>query len=896
MAGKLTESTQMNLHVDSFIVVVHLQRAVGPWSPETVPVLQTMREPAMMNSPPQPERSSLRKRKKGKPSDRHKLRWTHVLPAHLTVAHENSFLNMQLRKINRGLTGTKKREKAYEFVAVAVFLVILYSVGTQTSTGDDNDDGLDDSDGAIGMNKVFVSLTLWHIVCIGLWLYISALVTNIFRESRFINLLYWMIIYLPLLATIASFLFDPKTQATKKGSLRYFTFGEVVGFLLFVAEALAVAIHVIKYYLYPRLLNSKWFRKKSRAASFWKVSVVSDWTMTYLTSWGRFGRRNTCKYDGERNRHGAPHGIGRWFDDSFDGEVLTGTWHDGAPVAPFFSRHYGKGDVFSAVRIAYVMASDDEFSTVKFWPTSERPSRCGIASVECSVSGKFYNELPRAEYLMAPVLFDEKTSMEEICSNLTHIGTEGDLNVLHIRTNDPRGVQVEGFIHARTGKATSDVDEIVVKFKREHENIQKAESPIHSLKFMPRSRSYSGGVKVEDIAVLDEAEESEGLDESVFSFTTDDDELEDRSQFHPPAKLSMTIDGWIPCKQKEALIFLAGFNCSLQESLQNFGQFIAMTKLDSHVYPILFRWPSGQVVSYHSASRASHSNQNRQNFLHLLKGLQYAGIRNVHIVTHSMGAQTVLGAFCDKSDGSRSDVSCCFQLAPDCPDVRKVHNSNNKGSFKRSDTLDETEAVEDPHNLLICKTLTMLNPDFPLESFRNHIFRSIRRVCRTITVVGDQTDSALLLSQVVNGIGVYCGYRQPDALLPNDFNKKRLRSQYVVGRSIESLSLPKYFVQHEGAVNHLIFQPQAPLRLFSERDSNNALLDRQWLDLDVIDMTGLDTNIANIRHTGFNLNPILLKDLEELLTTGHRAIQRSSLLYRDGNLFSYCHAPAFVAM
>ena len=45
----------------------------------------------------------------------------------------------------------------------------------------------------------------------------------------------------------------------------------------------------------------------------------------------------------------------------------------------------------------------------------------------------------------------------------------------------------------------------------------------------------------------------------------------------------------------------------------------------------------------------------------------------------------------------------------------------------------------------------------------------------------------------------------------------------------------------------------------------------------------------------FNLNSSLFNDLDQLITTGKRAMDRS-LLYRDGNVFSYCSAPAFVNM
>lgn len=63
-----------------------------------------------------------------------------------------------------------------------------------------------------------------------------------------------------------------------------------------------------------------------------------------------------------------------------------------------------------------------------------------------------------------------------------------------------------------------------------------------------------------------------------------------------------------------------------------------------------------------------------------------------------------------------------------------------------------------------------------------------------------------------------------------------------------------------------------------------------------MDVTSLDTNIAGIRHGGFNLNAILLRDLEELIRFGRRASKRSNLIYREGNMYSYCHAPAYVAM
>ena len=77
---------------------------------------------------------------------------------------------------------------------------------------------------------------------------------------------------------------------------------------------------------------------------------------------------------------------------------------------------------------------------------------------------------------------------------------------------------------------------------------------------------------------------------------------------------------------------------------------------------------------------------------------------------------------------------------------------------------------------------------------------------------------------------------------------------------------------------------------------SEEMQDRQWLDIDVIDSSNIDTNVAQWRHSAFNVNPILLKDLEELIITGRRAINRSTLIHREGNIFSYAHAPSFIVM
>jgi len=69
-----------------------------------------------------------------------------------------------------------------------------------------------------------------------------------------------------------------------------------------------------------------------------------------------------------------------------------------------------------------------------------------------------------------------------------------------------------------------------------------------------------------------------------------------------------------------------------------------------------------------------------------------------------------------------------------------------------------------------------------------------------------------------------------------------------------------------------------------------------WLDIDVIDTTNLDVNFDDVRHSGYNTNPILSKDLEDIIISGRRARNRPALLHREGNIYSYSHVPSFVTM
>lgn len=936
-----------------------------------------------------------RKEKKNKGGKRRKWRWIIGKPRDLTHQQEQVFMTMKLRKLNRALTGTKTKRTRFELFALVAYFVLAFGVVSYSSG--QNREVVENEES--GSSRRIIVLDLTDIIVMMIYILVVSLVTSVFRESKFITLLYWMFIYLPLAAMIISFMLDD--QGDVGG---YLNANPVLAVLLVTAEIMVLVGFLALYKLYPKVVTSAWFRRKSRAGIFWRIKVISDWTMTYV---GRWGRRFACKYEGETNDQGLPHGFGRWLDDSYSGEVLTGTWINGTPVAPFASRHYGTGDAFKAVRIGYIMASDDDYTTTKFWPTNDKKPRIGLTSVECSISGSFYNELPLATHLSGPHWLDEdQHSVGMLCSQLTHVDDEEERGhqVVQIKASDPRGIQVRGHVYESTGESfNAGLDKIVVLVDKDEgagepfdgESSRQTLTPRRSLNFMPRASRQS--FRPEKIVLYDQSDDdqSDNDDDDDYSGSGSGDEdsgsssdnnninnsnngvssgrtgielttvMEDDSYPEEPqseqlreprqqspfgrqmsfdlempasgsvgapgpimrmTNASLRIQDWTPAPHKDALIFFPGYKVPLKQALEALGQFVAMTRLDSRVYPIIFGWPSGQRVTYHAASRLSATQKNQDNLVALIKGLQVAGIRNVHFMTHSMGVQTLLGAFSDNEDGSRSEMSECFQLDPDFLDNDDLLQSSRYSGRSLSDSENNGNGTTSANDYsatsprpLICRTLTMLNPDFPLESFVDRGFVSVRRVCSTITIIGDRQDKALWGSQFMNGLGVYFGYGQPEVLQPkptralgqlkpnrtpgnsatgNVFSEKEVfqgKSRYkqqVIGLSIEEL----YFgndVDKDGLNDALLFKDRAPVIVLAEEDD---VQDRAWLDVDVIDTTGLDTNIAGIRHSGFNLNPILLKDLEELISTGRRAVNRATLLYREGNNFSYCHAPSYVAM
>ena len=97
----------------------------------------------------------------------------------------------------------------------------------------------------------------------------------------------------------------------------------------------------------------------------------------------KFNRLPTSRftYEGQLDGDGTPSGAGKWMDTVHGGEILTGHWRAGRPVAPYQSQEQRpNGGAFSANSLAFLNLGS--LHRVGF-STEFRGPQFGRAGVEC---------------------------------------------------------------------------------------------------------------------------------------------------------------------------------------------------------------------------------------------------------------------------------------------------------------------------------------------------------------------------------------------------------------------------------------------------------------------------------------------------------------------------------
>lgn len=785
----------------------------------------------------------LRRRRRRKQSSRRY--YTQHKPALPTPAQEALFLTMRQRQLQRTLNGARKQASIFQAIALLAILASLFGVGVSSY-----------NDGTL---TTTLQIQFWQLLLTGCQFVLCSVVLSTFAESTYFETLLYLLVYWPLLATIATLVLRGSTYIRPSSTWIFIAF--------ITAECLTLVLAICRHYLYPRLLQAKFFRP----TSYWSVRVIADDTFTYNPGHKR-RRRATCMYQGEHDATGRPHGWGSWRDDA--GEVCTGRWREGVPVAPLRSRVGGAAAV-RAVPVGCVLATDDTLTHNRFFPSNQRPARAGLASVECSVQGAFYKHLPRVTMVREP---GEDVTVAECAADAAmsgpqhddHVTTTAHHKTVTIEAHAGGGVQVLGHVYTPTGLPyAEDTDAIVVEVERDEPTGEAAQaeasqrlqqepqppdlcmpysamsSSMDEMVFLPVDSTTDGSRDANDDDEVDDDEEGDVTGDTSATLLMDSLSSVFADRLHPPR---LKVKNWIASPQKEALIYFSGFKATLEKSLKNFGQFLAMTQVSDHVFPIVFAWPGGHGLTYRHAAKISASERNMELFLDLMRDLQAAGIRHVHFMSHSMGVQTLLNALHDTPDGERSPVSKLFRLH---------HDFGGRGMHS------EIEDDDDADHRMLCKSIILVNPDFPVEAFVNHTYLPLRRICGNITVIGDQSDQALYISQFCNGMFNLLGYSQPRILYKTgqtptaeELRKRRgvYRYQRVIGRDFHMLHLPHDKQRRQSSSGdveapsrrkvdkRLLFKVKTPMFV----GADPTIHERQWLDIDVIDTTNLDANIMGL--------------------------------------------------
>ena len=286
---------------------------------------------------------------------------------------------------------------------------------------------------------------------------------------------------------------------------------------------------------------------------------------------------------------GKPHGYGEWKDSELNGETCGGMFSRGTPTAPFLTfEKLGQG-AFRNERIGYATisgasANDMDSGFPRFISSDNGYNGLcfGVAEVECCVSGTFYYNYPRTNYmsysqppfislnvketwlyLMQPYILDNThteiskklqydvnmVSQEAKVYNTTSITYSGDDNTKNINMN---------VINNNSNKNNNtNIDN-----NDNNHNITKDDKYTINNNDDTNTNAHTTSIK---------------------NSTTNSN----TSSSYLPLELILKVE--------EVLIFIPGFNSFLYDSLKTYGQFLQLGGFPNTISPFLFGWPQVSV-------------------------------------------------------------------------------------------------------------------------------------------------------------------------------------------------------------------------------------------------------------------------------------------------------------
>lgn len=328
----------------------------------------------------------------------------------------------------------------------------------------------------------------------------------------------------------------------------------------------------------------------------------------------------------------------------------------------------------------------------------------------------------------------------------------------------------------------------------------------------------------------------------------------------------LQADGWVSMDaagSPEVLLYIHGYNNSHEESLQVLGQMAAFGNYPNHIRLFLFSWPAGSGFwQFFKARKAAEDPRTHQALADLLRALRDNGIRQVHIMCHSMGARLFLRSF------RKAAASLFFKVDGASP---------RKGKMQ-------------------LVSVTFLNPEYYLSEFVAEDYSHLRSFCTHISIFADAGDQALWWSETLSrkpalGKTVFGLWRFRDNAEQPLLSETDQQQQLVCKNPPKFMNTVSFFHINGHGNNNASASSSTSALAAAAADESVV----EWLDLDVIDTTFMDQNVHAMRHTFWNLNREIIEDIRELMVTRKRARQRIGRLdRRERNVWVYRVAPSFL--